>query len=152
VILDPITGFFTRTAIVLATLVTIDHLTFGWTRRRALAIAAIAIIGFLAGGAPAGLHMGRWALAGMVTTLALEAAYIFLLRFDLTMAPLVIGMMMGVAVIARGAQRAFPGDLPAAIASAIVLVTLAVWTFAALRKARAAQVAAEAGSHNPAYS
>jgi hypothetical protein len=96
--------------------------------------------------------MGRWALAGMVTTLALEAAYIFLLRFDLTMAPLVIGMMMGVAVIARGAQRAFPGDLPAAIASAIVLVTLAVWTFAALRKARAAQVAAEAGSQNPAYS
>lgn len=149
VILDPITGFLTRSAIVLATLVTIDHLTFGWTRRRALAIAAIAVIGFLAGGAPAGLHMGRWALAGMVTMLALEAAYIFLLRLDLTMVPLVIGMMMGVAVIARGAQRAFPGDLLGATASAIVVLMLAVWMFTALRRARAAQVVAEAGSERP---
>lgn len=142
VILDPITGFLTRTAIVLATLVTIDHLTLGWTRRRTLAIAALAVIGFLAGGAPAGLHIGRWALAGLVTMLALEATYIFLLRFDLTMTPLAIGVMMAVAVIARGAQRAFAGELPAAIVSAIVVVALAVWTFAALRKSRAAQAPA----------
>jgi hypothetical protein len=141
VVLDPVTGFLTRTAIVLATLVTIDHLTIGWTRRRALGLAALAVIGFLAGGAPAGLHMGRWALAGLLTMVALEAAYVFLLRFDLTIVPLAIGVMMAVAAIARGAQRAFPGELLAAIASAIVVVLLAMWMFSALRRARAAQAA-----------
>jgi hypothetical protein len=46
-----------------------------------------------------------------------------------------------VAAIARGAQRAFPGELLAAIASAIVVVLLAMWMFSALRRARAAQAA-----------
>jgi Type II CAAX prenyl endopeptidase Rce1-like len=142
VVLDPVTGFLTRTAIVLATLVTIDHLTLGWTRRRTLGIAALALIGFLAGGAPSGLQMGRWVLAGVVTMAALEAAYIFLLRFDLSMVPLTIGVMMAVATIARGLQRAFPGELLAAIASATVVLLLAAWTFAAVRRAIAAQAAA----------
>jgi hypothetical protein len=57
------------------------------------------------------------------------------------MVPLTIGVMMAVAAIARGAQHAFPGELLAAIASAIVVVLLAVWMFTALRRARAAQAA-----------
>ena len=73
---------------------------------------------------------------------ALEAAYIFLLRFELTMVPLAIGVMMAVSAISRGAQRAFPGELLAAIVSAIVVLMLAVWMFAVLRRARAAQAIA----------
>jgi hypothetical protein len=131
--LEPIVGFMTRMAVVTATLATIERLTASWTRRRIPAIAAIAAIGFLAGGAPAGTNFAGWAIAGAVTAAAFVILYAGLLRFDLTLVPLCLGTMMAIGAIARGAQRAFPGALAGSLAGGIVVLAMAYWWFRRLR-------------------
>jgi hypothetical protein len=138
--IDPITGWLMRTAIILATLVTIDRFTAGLTRRRWAAYSALVCIGFLASGAPTGLYLRGWLLSGVITSAGLLAVYVGLLRFDLTMVPLALGTMTGVGLLVRGAQRAFPGALSAAILSTVLIAGLAWWLFETLRAGRARPV------------
>jgi hypothetical protein len=137
--LDPITGLLTRTAVVLATLVSLDRFTSGWTQRRALAIAAIAVIGFVAVGSPMALDLRGWLLAGAVTALGFVVASITALRFDLTMVPLALGAMTVVGALGRAAQRAFPGALAGSVVGALVAALIAWWLFRLLRASRASQ-------------
>jgi hypothetical protein len=130
---DPIVSLLTRTAVVLATLVTIDRMTAGWTRRRAAAVAAIAVIGFFVS-APAGLQLRGWMLAGGVTALGFLVAVVGAFRFDLTMVPLALGAMTVLGVLMRGAQRPFPGALIGSIVAAIVVALAAWWMFKLLRR------------------
>ncbi len=131
--IDPLTGWLTRTAVILATLVTIDRRTSGFTRHKAPALAALALIGFLAAGPPAGLHIRGWLMAGTVSAVALAAAYAMLLRFDLTMIPLALGTMSAIAVLAKGMDRAFPGELAGSMVAAVLIAIAAWWWFGALR-------------------
>lgn len=134
--IDPITGFLTRLAVMGATLLTIDRLTSSWTRRRFAGCLALAVIGFLSAGVPASANIGGWALAGALVAAALAAAYATLLRFDITLVPVALGTMMAVGVLARGAQRPFPGALPGSLAAALVVAVLAYYWLKALRSVR----------------
>ena len=134
--IDPITGFLTRTAVVLATLVSIDRFTAGWTERRILAMAAVVLIGFLAAGTPIGVHLRGWLLAGAVTSIAFALVTGTALRFDLTMVPVALGTMIVLGALARGAQRAFPGALVGSWLGALVVAMAAWWLFRLLRSTR----------------
>jgi hypothetical protein len=136
VILDPLGGLMSRMAIITATLATIDRACASWTRRRALSVAVLVAIGFLAGGTPAGSHAGGWAVAGVITAAALAVLYIGLLRFDITLVPLALAVMSAVGVLARGAERAYPGALVGSVIGACALVGLGYWWFRALRTSR----------------
>ncbi len=144
VAINPITGFLTRMAVTTALLAVIEQFTFGWTKRRALAIGALAIVGFLASGLPAGSHLAGWVLGGIVTAAALIAAYATLLRFDLTLVPLAIATLTIAGTLARGAERAHPGALIGSLVAAVLVAALALWWFRALRRARLAVDAGEA--------
>ena len=104
--LEPLGGFFTRAAVLLSLLVSVYHITLGWTRRRAIAGAIVALVGFLGAGAPAGSQVAEWAAAGLVLAVGLLAAYATVLRADLTMIPIALGTMMAIGALMRGAQRA----------------------------------------------
>jgi hypothetical protein len=136
VALEPLAGFLTRAAVLLSLLVTIHHLTLGWTRRRVLAATVVALVGFLGAGAPAGSELAGWATAGVILAVGLLAAYATVLRADLTVIPIALGTMMTIAALTRGAQRAFPGALPGAIVAALLTALLAWWLFRALRRWR----------------
>jgi hypothetical protein len=137
IVIDPITGWMTRTAVILATFVTIERVTKGFTRHRAAAIAALAIIGMLAAGPPDGLHLRNWIFAALVTGAALPDVYVWLLRFDLTMVPLALGTMAVVGTLVRGMERPITGALAGSFAAAVVIGLLAIWSFRALRQWRA---------------
>jgi Type II CAAX prenyl endopeptidase Rce1-like len=134
--IDPIPRLLMSSASVLATLTAVDHWTSGWTRRRARGAVALAVIGFVAGGVPAGIHIGGWVLGGVVTAAALVIAYATMLRFDLTMTPMALAIMIAVSALARGVQRPFPGALAGAFAGALLAVIVGWWWFRALRRAR----------------
>ena len=134
VALDPLAGFLTRAAVLLSLLVSVHHVTLGWTRRRMLAGASVALVGFLGAGAPAGSELAGWIAAGLLLAAGLLAAYATLVRADLTMIPIALGSMMAIGGLMRGAERAFPGALPGALAAAVLTAGLAWWLFRTLRR------------------
>jgi hypothetical protein len=142
VALEPISGLLTRTAVILSLLTGIQYTTQGWTRRRAGGGAILLIVGFLAAGVPAGSAFGGWIAAGTALAMGLLVAYTTLLRADLSIAPIALGLMMAVSAIARGVQRPFPGALAGALVAALAAIGLAWWLFRALRRGRSAAIAA----------
>jgi hypothetical protein len=147
--IDPITGFLTRTAVILSTLVSLDRFTSGWSERRLLAIAAVVVIGFLAAGMPIGVHLRGWLLAGTLTSLGFMLVSLTALRFDLTMVPLVLGTTIAVGAIGRGAQRAFPGALIGSWVGAIIVAAAAWWLFRLLRTTRGSRAGADRDRAGP---
>ena len=125
-----------RVAIITATLATIDRACASWTRRRGLSVAVLVAIGFLAGGTPAGSHAVGWASAGAITAAAFAILYIGLLRFDITLVPLALAVMSAIGVLARGAERAYPGALAGSVLGAVALGLAGWFWFRALRTTR----------------
>jgi hypothetical protein len=136
VAMSPITGLLTRMAVILAMLTAIDHATSGWTRWRATSCAALALVGLLAAGVPAGSHYAGWLAAGFVTAAALVGSYVTLLRFDLTMVPVALGTMTAIEALARTAQRPVPGVIVGSAIAAVLVLFLGWWWSRALGRAR----------------
>jgi uncharacterized membrane protein len=124
-------------AVLVSAMVTIDHLTHGWQRRRWLGILFLALVGLAAAGVPAGLALTGWLLGAVVIMAAAIAAYVTLLRFDPTMVPLAVGTMVAVTTLIRGAERAYAGALTGSIAGAVIAAALGWCWFRLLRRARA---------------
>jgi hypothetical protein len=132
--LDPVTGFFMALAAVLTGLVIVDRVTKSWTSRRATGIGVLALIGFLAGGVPAGTQLAGWAAAGALMAAAFVAVYATLLRFDPTLVPLALGTMAVFRAAGAALARPFPGAAAGAALAAIVAAGLAWWWFRILRR------------------
>jgi hypothetical protein len=131
---DPITSFMTGLAVVMTAFIAMDRLSAGWTRRRPIAIALLAALGFLAGGVPAGSAIGGWAIGGAVTAVALVIVYVTLLRFDPTLVPLALGTMAVIKQLGAIAQPPFPAAVPGAILAMVVLAMLSWWWSRLLRR------------------
>jgi hypothetical protein len=139
--LDPVNALMTRIAVATAALVAVDRWTGSWTRHKAAAVVALAFVGFLSGSGAPSSNLAAWALAGLLPAAALVAGYVTLLRFDLTMVPLALGVMAVVAAALRGAVRPYPGAVIGSIAGAVLVTLLAAGWFRALRRAGPAPVA-----------
>ena len=147
--LEPGIRVLMATAVMLPTLLTVDHFTMGWRRHRIVATLILALVGFAAVGAPATAASMGWVMAVVTLGAALFVAYVTVLRFDLSMVPLAVATMTAVAALARGAGRAFPGALGGAVAGALIAVAIGWWWFNALRTARTrAMVAAPDAAAN----
>jgi membrane protease YdiL (CAAX protease family) len=133
VALGVIPGVLTRSALLMTILAAAERTTAGFTRRRALLLVALAVIGFMSVGAPAGVRIGGWLASGVVMAVALPLAYVTLLRFDATIALAAIATMAIVDALLEGASRPFPGALPGSLAAAVVTGVTAWWWFRVLR-------------------
>jgi hypothetical protein len=132
--MSPFAALMMRVAVLVTILVAIDRMSSGFTRYRPLAVLAVAVIGFLGAGAPSGLHLGGWLAAALVTSAGLVVVYFTLLRADLTMLPMALGVMIAAGTLSRGLQRPFPGALLAAIVAALLAVAFGWLWFHILRR------------------
>ena len=135
--LSPVSGYLLQLAVIAATLVTIDVWTLSWTQRRVPALVILALVGLAGGGTPAGSHLGGWAVGGLVTAAAFAVAYVTLLRYDLTLLAIALGVMGCVRMLTRAASPAYPWAAVGFVAGALLVTALAAAWFRALRAPRA---------------
>jgi hypothetical protein len=138
--LTPVSSYMIQLAVVTATLTSLEWWTASWARRRVPAGLSLVAIGFLAAGSPAGSHLGGWAVAGAITGGALLLAYVTLLRFDLTMLPAALATMAAVRLLARAADRPYPGAIAGAVFGVLLVTALAATWFRALRRSTGSAV------------
>ena len=143
--LAPAIRVLMATAVMLPTLLAVDHLTTGWRRHRVLGVLLLALVGFAAVGAPATTELVGWLMGMAAISAALILTYVTVLRFDLSMVPLAVGTMTAAGALARGVGRAYPGALAGAVVGALAALAIGWWWFSALRKARARAAMPAAG-------
>ena len=135
--LAPAIRVLMATAVLLPTLLTVDHLTTGWRRHRVLGVLLLGLVGFAAVGAPASTESVGWLMGMAAIAAALVLTYVTVLRFDLSMVPLAVGTMTAAGALVRGVGRAYPGALAGAVVGAMAALAIGWWWFSALRTARA---------------
>jgi hypothetical protein len=121
--LDPVGRFIMQTALLLLVVVAVDRFTNGWTRKRELFSALVILLGMILAGARSVETLPVWLLSGLLTGVLLLLAYIFVLRFNLTLVPLAVSVMILLGEVKQGIAQPIPAALPGAII-AIVLTAL----------------------------
>ena len=134
--LRPVTGYIATTAVLMLLFGAADKLTHQWTRRTALLGALAIVTGLLLHGMNPGPEPALWAVSGTVTGLLMLAAYVFVLRFDITLTPVAVAAMVILGRIPEGLHRAFPGALPGTALGIVVIAMISWWWFTALRRER----------------
>lgn len=132
----PLPSFITRAAVVLVVLAFVDRYTHGWTARRPAGAAVLVLVGFLGIATPAGGDGFGWVAAGLAAGLALLAAYVTLLRADLTATVPALGTMVAIGSLMTAFSNPFPGAIVGGLAGALVVAGAAWWLTGALRAAR----------------
>ncbi len=132
--IDPITGLLMASAVALSAFLLVDRLTAGWTRRRAVGVIVLAALGFLTAGTPAGIHAGGFFAGGAILAATVVLAYATLVRFDLTMVPLMLATMIAAGAVLRGIGRPYPGALAGSVCGALLAMAVGWWWFRTLRK------------------
>ena len=133
---NPIVTLLTRIVALLLVVSIANRVTAGWTRRRALASVLLAVIGGVLGTAGSPADLGPWIVSAIGIGLLFVAAYIFVLRHDVSVVPIAAAMMTIPGVLREGWAAAYPGALPGAIVAIVVMAIAAYLWFGALRHAQ----------------
>lgn len=123
------------TVTLLVLLSAVDHATKGWTTRRVLFGLLLALAGAVLGGAPESQTIGRWLVASSLSGAGLVGAYVLVLRYGLSLTPIVVATVIGLTHVREGVLGGFPGALSGSLAG----LALTAWTgwliFRLLRRA-----------------
>ncbi|MFQ5629855.1 MAG: CPBP family intramembrane glutamic endopeptidase, partial [bacterium] len=127
--LGPVSGFITRTAILLLLVAGINRFTKGWTQLQAPFVAALILIGIIFAGTTGIESIASWLLTGLGTGIVLFFVYLFVLRFDLAIVPPALAVLSIANQARHIVQNVYPGAIAGAVL-AIILLGLAafLWT------------------------
>lgn len=136
VVLTAVTKLLTRMALIVGVLIALGQHTSGWTRRQLSGFVAVGLVGWAAAGAPDGSAVAGWAVAGLGCGVALAVVAVLLLNRDLTVVPIVLGVLGAGELLLTGVARAYPGALTSSVVAALVVLLFAWYWFRALRQSR----------------
>ena len=138
----PVLAMLTRIVFLLLIVAAANRLTAGWTRRRVLGGALLVIVGGMLGAAGSPLNLVPWTASAVGVGALLAAAYVIVLRHDVSVVPIAAAVMTMAGALRDGSMRAYPGALSGTIAGVVVMGCVAYAWFRALR-ARSEMKAAE---------
>jgi len=130
-VVAPVTGFMTRTLLLLLVCTVAGLGTSGWTRRTQLFATLLVLLGFLGAGAPQGVV--SWVASGLAVGALLLIAYRFVLRYDLAVLPVavvtaaILGQTQGLLF------EAYPGAVTGRSGAIVLLAGIALWWAIKLR-------------------
>jgi hypothetical protein len=122
-------GFVTSTALFLLMFAAVDELTRRWSRRRGLFVAVFLVLGLVLSGTGDVEGLPGWLAAGLVQGLILLAAYVLVLRHDLTLVPPALAVTIVLGSVRDGLSEAYPGAVVGHAVGIVLVGLLAVyWT------------------------
>jgi len=132
--LGPVSSLVSRAAVFLLIVGGMDLFTRGWTRRRVLAGSGLALFGLVSGG---GSPRDPWTFVaiGLVSGAVLLAAYVYILRVDVSLVPLAVGTMLALVALREGLYQAYPGAAAGAALAVVLTVAVSWWWFGEVRRA-----------------
>ena len=127
--ISPLMSFVMITSLLLFGFSAVSYLTCNWICRRGMFTALLIFFGLLISGSQGVADITSWVIAGILTGLAVLAAYVFFIRYSLAVVPPAVAAMM---IMGQG-RTAFmhPGALSVAgfvIAALLLSAAAYLWT------------------------
>ena len=132
--LGPITGYVMATVALMLIFSAAGRLSAGWTRRTRAVGALLVLVGLLIGGAEPGQSPAVIIASGMVTGLAILAAYSYVLRFQMSLVPPSVGAMVILGTLPEGLHNVHPGAASGTLVGAALIAAISWWWFNELRR------------------
>ena len=132
--LGPIAGYVTATAAVMLIFGATGRITRGWTRRKLLGGILLVVVGVVLSGAGLGQGPAIIFVSGLITGLAMLAAYVFVVRFHMTIVPLAVATMVILGQLPESANNAYPGAVSGSLLGAAIIAVIAWWWFNELQR------------------
>jgi hypothetical protein len=129
-----------RTVTLMVLLSVVDHMSRGWTRQRVLLGLALIVAGAVLAAPPADTMLG-WVVAAALVGVVFLCAYIFLLRFDMSIVPFAMATIVGASLLRDALSGTALGVAAGSIAGIVLAAVMAWWICGQLREARARQAA-----------
>jgi Type II CAAX prenyl endopeptidase Rce1-like len=139
-VLDPVPALLLRTITLLALLTAVDDLTRGWTRHRLISGVLLVVAGAVLSAPSDPSSISQWVSAVSVSGIGFLAAYVLLLRSDLTMTPIAVGTL---ALLQQVPDVSTSGAVAASLVEIVVTAVVAWWLFRLLRRERDGVVTAQ---------
>jgi hypothetical protein len=138
-------------AVLLLVVALVDRWTDGWRDRRVMGTMLFATFGFGFGAMPA-LQAGvvPWLIAGLTATVLFQVLYVWVLRFDVAVLPVMLATIEVFKLVQHAIRRPYPGsvvgDILAALASAaLAWLMLRLWDRVRIHTPEAEPVQTPAG-------
>lgn len=122
-----VTGFVVASTLFLLIFAALDRLTGRWSRRRRTAAALTLAAGLILSGTGEIETLPLWLAAGAVQGAVLLAAYVFVLRHDLTLVPPAVAATIVLGALSEGMLGAYPGALAGHLAGALLVLLLSAY-------------------------
>ena len=129
---DPIVVLLTRIVFLTLLVATANRLSRDWTRRRLPIGAALVVLGGVLGNASSPLNLVAWASFAAVIGVLLLAAYVVVLRHDVSIVPVAAAAMTSLGALREGWAGAYPASFGGAIVSVAAMWIVAGLWFRAL--------------------
>ncbi len=139
--LGPLSSFITTATLMLLVFVGMHRWTTGWTQRRESASVAFLLLGWIFAGRQPVDSLPGWLILGALMGAGMWAAYVWVLRFDLSLVPPAAATLAIAAAVSRAMGNAYPGALAGSVVAVVLIVAVALWWHRSLvRNEGAAQV------------
>ncbi|MFQ6673940.1 MAG: hypothetical protein ACE5GH_04040, partial [Fidelibacterota bacterium] len=87
------------------------------------------VMGLVIAGAVSLESLSFWLVSGLVTGAVFLLAYIFVLRFRLSLLPLILGTLTILEEVKQGMYQAYPAALPGAFLAGVLVGLLSIYWF-----------------------
>jgi hypothetical protein len=132
--LSPLAGFIFQATLILFAVAAVNRFTSNWSRRKVLFSILLILLGVILTGARSVETIPSFLGAGLLTGVILLAAYVFVLRFNLALTPMAMGVITILGTLKQGLYQALPSALPGALMASVLIGLFAFYWFTKLAR------------------